>query len=165
MSKFVFFYGHQKGKKYACLSNWYPAQFEKNGNIFSNTEQYMMYRKALLMGDLEMSEKILKTGDPRKAKALGRKVSNWDEEKWVKNREQIMYDGCMLKFSNPENIEMRNELLSTRGKSCVECSPYDRIWGIGMNMNDSSKEDENNWKGLNLLGKTLDKVREQLNKV
>ena len=161
-SNYVFFYGHTSGNPFGCFSNWYPSRFEKDGLTFENTEQYMMYRKALLMGDEAMSEKILTTPDPKAVKALGRKVKNWDETKWVSNREQIMYDGCLAKFSSPNNIEMKNLLLSTGDKHLVEASPYDRIWGIGMRSTSPGVNDPKNWKGMNLLGKTLDKVKDSL---
>jgi ribA/ribD-fused uncharacterized protein len=159
MTEFVFFYGHTPGKPYACFSNWYPARFEKDGLTFENTEQYMMYRKAMLMGDREMAAKILKTPDPKSVKALGRKVKNWDENKWVNNREQIMFDGCLAKFSAPENLTMKQMLLSTGDKRLAEASPYDKIWGIGMRDTAPGVNDPKNWKGLNLLGKALDKVK------
>lgn len=159
---FVFFYGHTEGKKHACFSNWYPSPFTKDGIRFENTEQYLMYRKALLMGDNSIALQILKTPDPKDVKALGRKVKNWDEEKWIAHREQIMYDGCLAKFSNPENVALKNELLATYPKRLVEASPYDTIWGIGLGANDERAKQQSNWKGLNLLGKTLDKVRNNL---
>ena len=38
-------------------------------------------------------------------------------------------------------------------------SPYDKIWGIGMEENDPGIEDPANWKGLNLLGHAIMTVR------
>lgn len=164
MSKeeFLFFYGHTPDKEYACFSNWYPSEFTKDSQKFANTEQYMMYRKAKLMGDNEMAEKILGEGDPKRVKALGRKVRNWNEELWVAHREEVMYDGCLAKFSEPSNAKLKEELLSTGCKCLVEASPYDKIWGIGMNRTHKDRFDRSKWKGMNLLGKTLNRVRETL---
>jgi len=159
---YILFYGHTKDKKYACFSNWYHSPFKKDGVIYQNTEQYMMYKKALLMGDDVIALKILRNGDPKECKSLGRNVKNWDENKWVANREQIMYDGCMAKFSDSENETIKQELLSTYPKKLVEASPYDKIWGIGLSVTDERAKNEKEWKGLNLLGKTLDKVRDDL---
>lgn len=160
MSDFVFFFGHSSTNPFGCLSNWYPSKFTKDGIDFSNTEQYMMYRKALLMGDASSAQKIVSQPNPKKVKSLGRKVKPWDEKLWIEHREQIVYDGCLAKFS--QNPDMLQVLLSTVGKKCVEASPYDRVWGIGMRATSPGVNDSKNWKGLNLLGKTLDKVRASL---
>ena len=156
-SNYVFFWGHSKNNRYGCLSNWYPASFVKDAVSFSNTDQYMMYRKALLMGDDGIVNKILVECDPKRVKSLGRKVKNWNEELWIQHREQIMYDGCLAKFQ--ANSDMKAVLLSTGEKQLVEASPFDSIWGIGMRAKSNGVEDPENWKGLNLLGKTLDKVK------
>jgi len=56
--------------------------------------------------------------------------------------------------------ELKKLLLSDKykGKSFVEGSPVDNIWGIGIHEDDAS-DDTSNWKGQNLLGKALDTVR------
>ena len=159
-SDYLFFWGHSPSNPYGCLSNWYPSRFIKDGETFENTEQYMMYRKAVLMGDTISAQKILAQPNPKKVKSLGRKVKPWDEQKWIQHREQIMYDGCLAKFS--QNADPREILLSTIGKQCVEASPYDRVWGVGMRASSPGLNDPKNWKGLNLLGKALDKVKTTL---
>lgn len=58
----------------------------------------MMAEKARLMGDFNILNKILSTNDPKKQKSLGRKVKNWDEDKWIQHREQIVIRGNMAKF-------------------------------------------------------------------
>lgn len=72
-----------------------------------------------------------------------------------------MMDALRLKFTQSE--EARNELLNTKylDKSFVEASPIDSIWGIGMGENDSNRLDTSKW-GLNLLGKCLDRIRQEL---
>ena len=41
----------------------------------------------------------------------------------------------------------------------------DRIWGIGLAANDEKVNDPNLWRGLNLLGFALMRVRESLGRV
>lgn len=156
----VLFYGHSKGKPYACFSNWYPAPFQVDGLPFANTEQYMMYRKALLMGDDQTAAKVLREPNPKNVKALGRKVTPWKEDVWCQHREQIMFDGCLAKFE--QNPELKRELLSTHPRRLAEASPFDRIWGIGMGATTAGASDPTKWKGLNLLGIVLERVRSQL---
>ena len=86
-------------------------------------------------------------------------VKNFDEEVWNQLKYQIMYEAVKAKFSNP--ILMK-KLIDTKDKILVEASPYDKIWGIGLNETDAKKTLPTNWIGENLLGKVLMQVREEL---
>ena len=44
----------------------------------------------------------------------------------------------------------------------AECSPYDKKWGIGIDIKDPDRTDVSKWKGENILGRVLMKVREEL---
>jgi len=44
----------------------------------------------------------------------------------------------------------------------AEASPTDTRWGIGMKSTDPGAHNPSNWKGQNLLGMVLMRVREQL---
>ncbi len=52
--------------------------------------------------------------------------------------------------------------METDTKTLVEASPVDIIWGVGIHEKDDAILDESNWKGQNLLGKVLMKVRTEL---
>ena len=45
----------------------------------------------------------------------------------------------------------------------AECVVKDRIWGIGLSMKDEDRFCMDRWKGQNLLGKILMRVRKKLN--
>jgi hypothetical protein len=159
----LFFWGHtEHGSKVtkACLSNFYPCEFEFNDKMFNFSEQCFMYQKALLFNDYEIAGQILKETDVRKIKALGRKVKDFDNELWDKHKEDFMYNACYAKFS--QNDRLKDFLLGTGNREIVEASPVDNIWGIGFS-SDDAMENINKW-GQNLLGKTLMKVREELRK-
>ena len=154
--------------KHVCFwnewpSNWHPAEFdiEVNGTMchFHNTEQYFMYMKAIVFGDEEIAKQILADGDPKKVKALGRKVQNYDEQVWNEKRYQVMLKANVAKFS--QNEDLKQLLLSKEyeGHGFVEASPYDKVWGVRMYESNPDIDDESKWKGLNLLGKVLDETR------
>jgi len=158
--KYIFFWGD-------FPSNWYPCHFivEHDGKKleFFNSEQYFMYEKAKTFGDEETAMKILLEGDnPKQAKTLGRMVKNYDDDIWNEKRYQVMVDANMYKYSQSE--ELKEMLLNEEfnGKSFVEASPIDKIFGVGLGENDPLIDDENNWRGQNLLGKVLNEVREKL---
>ena len=67
-----------------------------------------------------------------------------------------------MKAKFEQNKHILSELFATENTELVEASPYDTIWGIGRSMNDPLALDKESWKGTNLLGKILTKVRDEL---
>jgi ribA/ribD-fused uncharacterized protein len=153
--RFTFFFRPE-----APFSQWHPARFELGGHAFVCAEQYMMYGKAALFGDAEIGAEILAAAAPRQHKALGRKVRNFNDAIWKAHREPIVADGSRAKFT--QNPELRHALLETAGTELVEASPFDRIWGIGLAATDPRAENPSQWRGQNLLGKILTRLRDEL---
>lgn len=145
-------------KSTSPFSNWYLSNFEAEGHTFNCAEQYLMWLKSKLFEDEKIASQILNTLSPKDQKALGRKVKNFDEKIWNKNREKIMQKVLFAKFSSSDKL--KQTLLNTEDKILVEASPWDAIWGIGMDEKDALKSKQK-W-GLNLLGKSLMAVRNQL---
>lgn len=155
---FVFFWKPDQPNGY--LGNWFNAPFHANGIHFYTSEHYMMYHKALLMGDQEIANAIIQNPDPSTAKKLGSRVKPWNEEIWIRERCRIMYEACYAKFS--AHLGLRNLLIATGDAVIAEASPLDKIWGIGIGVTNKDSANPQQWKGLNLLGKVLMKVREDL---
>ena len=63
----------------------------------------------------------------------------------------------MRKIRNPA---MQNHLLGAGDRLLTENSPYDTIWGIGYRADHENANCSPSWRGLNLLGKTLQIVNE-----
>lgn len=141
----------------SMFSNWYPIQFEYKGHQFHNSEQAFMWEKANFFNDEEIANEILQTPNPGRNKALGRKVKNFNGDKWMEVCLDIMIEVNMSKWA-----EMPQDIIDTGDKIIVEASPYDKIWGIGLKPQDDKVLDEKNWDGLNLLGLALMKVRDNL---
>lgn len=64
------------------------------------------------------------------------------------------------KFS--QNEELKEWLLRTFPRTLVEASPMDRIWGIGLAKEDHRAWNKQTWRGQNLLGQILTRVRDNL---
>ncbi len=161
---YLCFWGHRQKTPEkidkSCLSQWYPAKFEIDGVDYQNTEQYMMAQKAKLFKDENIFQQILHTDDPKKIKALGRQVKNYQDEIWIAHRYEIVVQGNLAKFS--QNNHLQQFLLSTSEQIIVEASPVDQIWGIGLAADHADAMNPLKWKGLNLLGFALMDVRKQL---
>jgi ribA/ribD-fused uncharacterized protein len=100
------------------------------------------------------------SANPRTIKNLGRQVKNFDEKIWESYREMIVYNGNLCKFTQSPNL--KGVLLETADSIIAEASPYDCIWGIGLSETDPAAKNQAKWRGLNLLGIALMKVRETL---
>ena len=162
-AEFLFFWGHTPkdttiGKH--VLSQWWPATFSIDDQRYPTAEHYMMAQKARLFGDDETHVKILAAGTPSKAKAFGRRVRGFDEQRWMTHRFQIAVRGNTAKFA--QNPELKDWLIGTGSLVLVEASPLDKIWGIGLAASDKRALDPRTWRGLNLLGFALMKVRAAL---
>ena len=152
---FTFFFG-----QYCPLSNFYPAKFTLDGNTFNCTEQFIQFSKAQLFGDQKTAADILLETDPVKQKSLGRKVINFDLKKWQDAIPNLITRGIAQKIE--ENVAVKNFLQDTGDTEIVEASIRDRIFGIGLSLTDKNKTDKTKWNGMNLQGKMLQEIRENL---
>jgi hypothetical protein len=59
-----------------------------------------------------------------------------------------------------QNLDLMAELVETSPKLLVEACP-DRIWGIGVHLDDPRLNDPKNWTGKNCFGKLLTAVRDE----
>lgn len=170
----VLFYGHSPKRSNRFFSNFAPSDFTVDTNtirgacdlgVFNGpvmlhwSEQYLMLGKALLFGDAASAVKIITARSPDVVKALGRKVAGFNEEVWERERSNIMVAGLMLKFGAEP---LRSYLLETGDALMVECSPTDKIWGVGLKIGDLGAFRPETWKGKNLLGLALMEARKRL---
>ncbi len=159
--QYLFFWGHQPtsdkpiGKW--CLSQWFPAPFVIDSIEYPTAEHFMMAEKARLFGDHDTLQQILVAPHPGAAKALGRQVQGFDEGVWLQQRFEIVVRGNRAKFAQDE--QLRAYLRNTNDKVLVEASPTDTVWGIGLAEDDRNASNPAAWRGENLLGFALMKVR------
>jgi ribA/ribD-fused uncharacterized protein len=142
-------------------SQWFESPFEAEGQKFNCTEQYMMYKKAMLFGDEGVANAIMKTRNPSDQKALGRQVRNFNSEVWNQHAIDIVSEGNYQKFKQNPNL---SEILLGKhlNKEIVEASPKDKIWGIGLHYSDEACDDKSKWQGTNWLGISIMNARERL---
>lgn len=131
----------------------------------------MMYQKAMLFGDIEQAEKVTaftripENGVPDKTwdedmkaiKQLGRGVKNFVPDIWDAQCEEIVTRGLLAKFS--QNMDAWNALMDSGDAVICEAASYDKIWGIGLSIDNPGVHDVTKWQGKNLLGQSLMNVR------
>ncbi len=163
--KHVFFY-----RNHCPFSNFFlPCRFlysyQGEMHTFFSSEQAFMWSKAKLFEDEEIAKKILSPegrDSPMFCKKMGRLVKNYDDEKWSEVRYGIFVQVNLAKFTQNEKLKIF--LIDHRfdNKTFVEASPHDKIWGIGMGIEEEGIDDEKNWKGQNLMGKCITEVRDMI---
>jgi len=161
---YVYFWGHRTSRDgsltKSCLSQWFEAAFIVDGITYPTAEHFMMAEKARVFGDHATRDQVLRANTPAQAKALGRAVTNFDDETWNAARFGIVVQANLGKFG--QNLALRDFLLRTGDQVLVEAGPVDRVWGIGFAADDTRAHDPATWQGENLLGFALMQVRHQL---
>lgn len=161
---YFFFWGHTPkipgAVDKSCLSQWFPASFVVNDKLYHTAEHWMMAKKAELFKDEEALSQILSTTKPGTAKALGRKVRDFDKTAWDANAYKFVVEGNVHKFS--QHGTLKEFLLKTGNKIVVEASPRDFIWGIGLGQDRREALNPNTWRGTNWLGFALMETRDAL---
>ena len=120
----------------------------------------MMAKKALLFKDIESLQKIMNSNSPKEQKLYGRQVRGFDPIKWESVCKKYVYEANHAKFT--QNKSMLDELLSYGEREIVEASPSDKIWGIGLGVDDPRIHDKSKWQGTNWLGEIITQLRADL---
>ena len=163
-AEIIYFYGHHKNAKYGLFSQFYPCHFVKDNISYCCAEQWMMSGKARTFHDNETLESILSNSDPKTIKRLGRKVGkpatahNFNGQQWDAVKYNIVLEGNRLKFN--QNERLKKTLISTGSSQLVEAAGNDRVWGIGISVEEAKNGKK--WNGENLLGKALMEVRQEI---
>lgn len=162
--EYLYFWGHQPSKNVkitkSCFSQWCESSFTVDDVFYPTAEHWMMAAKARLFEDEEILAEILVASDAKTAKALGRKVQDFNDDVWKENARRLVTEGNVAKFS--QNEELKAFLMGTGDSVLTEASPYDRIWGIGLKADDKRAKHPDTWQGQNLLGFALMDVRDAL---
>jgi ribA/ribD-fused uncharacterized protein len=134
--------------EYDFLSNLFEEEVIHNGIKYPSAEHAF---QAMKTSDVNEQSKIIEASSPSKAKLLGRKLTIKDN--WEKIQEKEMYEVCLSKFKNNENL--KKKLLDTGNLTLVNGnSGGDNYWGMYI--------DKDIMDGDNKLGRILMQVREEL---
>lgn len=133
-------------KEYRFLSNFHICNVEVDGIMYPSSEHAFMAMKTIVP---VIREYIATLDTPGKAKKYGRTIPLRDH--WDGIKVGMMYKVCFEKFY--QNIDLKEALLSTGNKYLEESNYWnDNFWG----------SDNSTGGGLNMLGKVLMAVREDI---
>ena len=141
------------------FSNFHNCPIEVEKETFHSSEQYIQLQKARYFKDDQLVEEIKNSESALQCKKLGREVLNYNVEKWSEVAEEQCYAGILAKFE--QNPELKQMLLGTSEKKIGESSP-DLLWGTGIHLRTKTCLDRDKWKGKNIMGKMLEKIREKI---
>lgn len=160
----IFFW--KENNKFGFLSNFYISYFTDANNVkYCCNEQYFIANKCLLFDcdNKTLYQNIMRARLPYTIKKYGRQVENFDKLIWDKEKYEIMKTAIRYKFS--QNKKLKKKLIETGNKNIYEASNYDKVWGIGMTLQEAKEIEEANFPGDNLLGKALMEIREEFKKI
>jgi ribA/ribD-fused uncharacterized protein len=144
---------------YRHFSNMSEHKITIDDVEFKTVEHYFQAMKAREFEDTELYQKILKTKTPKAAKAIGQKIANFKPEVWDKRKDDVMEKGVRTKFV--QHPTLRKQLVETGDRMIGEANPRDTYWGIGTSMNLEKAKIPSKWRGKNMMGKLLMKLREE----
>ena len=142
------------------FSNQFPAPFTYMGIRFETVEQFLYYMRAVFGRSKATAEKVLACGgDSSALSKASKKQRILENNSWEAVRPQIMRIGMRQKFL--QNPELRKKLLGTGFRLLVETSREGIIERL-IPGNEDWTRDPGKWKGRNIAGKALMKVRADL---
>lgn len=159
---FIFFWKVDKKEEInkSCLSPWYPVIFFINAKEYESLEKYLTdCQYKLHGGDYDNEYKFLGYTN-NQIKKYNKSLKKYTSDDWEVEQGIFLDEGNFAKFS--QNEDLRNFLVSTEGKILVYANPNDSNLGIGMKENSSDAILPSKWKGLNLLGFSLMKIRDKI---
>jgi ribA/ribD-fused uncharacterized protein len=184
------FYSHNRDRKYRrvnynsahiVFSNFYEHAFDfdfdrlpevalnfafTNINVdgtrvlVPSSEHAIMLCKAVLFKDYDAFGQIQRAASPADAKKLGRIIHSFNQVVWDLHKESIALQCVLQKFMSDDGL--KTTLLGTHETILCEATTGDRIWGIGLDVDDPIIDTVSEWRGLNMLGAALMAARSGL---
>jgi ribA/ribD-fused uncharacterized protein len=155
-----FFAGNPALSEFKVFTVEHEAPLQIDGITFPTVEHYYQWSKAKQFGDAGAQAKILKTPSAKSVKAIGRKVTPFDEAQWKDRKDTVMRAALRAKLM--QHPEILKTLRDTGDRPLAEADPRSKYWGIGTSSDTSKAKDPARWPGQNRLGKLLEELRTEM---
>ena len=142
--------------EHSVFSNLSPCEIQYRDVDYTSLEQALQHQKAVGCGENKVADSILAETDPYEIMNLSKQLN--PSKDWNKGVTKMVLELLTLKF----NDERRARTLTrTQGKHLYECT-FNPIFGVGRHMGNVSNLTFDKVKGGNMLGRLLEKVREEI---
>lgn len=146
--------------KNSPLSNHHASPFSLEGQRFVCVEQYLAVHRAFLANDKASARQAMGHSDPVQHKLILNALKNNQPEVWKEKAEGIILEATRAKFT--QNSHLADFLVATHPLQIGEAS-MDEFWGTGLTLENKEAMNPAKWsKNGNLLGRTLERIREEL---
>ena len=145
------------------MVNFHAVEFELDGVIYRNSEQYIQQQKAIMFEDRVAEAKIMSSSTPLQCKFEGRKIRGFNQQAWNDQAKSMCSPGIEAKFA--QNEWLRKLLISTSNDILAEAC-HDNVWGSGKPLFHVDCTDQNKWSTPcrpGILGEMLMSIRKKLN--
>lgn len=146
--------------KHSPLSNHYPSSFQVECQWFACVEQYLAVCRAQLAGDELSARNAMESQDPADHKVILNSLRSNQPRVWRERAEEYILQATRAKFG--QNERLADFLIETHPLQLGEASK-NQMWGIGLSLDSTEVLDSSKWNSYgNLLGRTLERVRDEL---
>ena len=146
--------------KDSAFSNFYPCVFDLDNISFNCVEQYLSYKKAMSFDATDIAGEIMTTYDPSQQKQKAKRLAKYDEIAWRSQVPDLLSTALHAKFS--QDADLAHQLLLTGDTTIGEANAHDVFYGIGMALHNPNALDPTKWRGMNIQGELLMKLRATL---
>jgi ribA/ribD-fused uncharacterized protein len=148
---------------YGYLSMKWDIVLNIDDVMYNSAYQALMASMAIYFEDETNLTKILSSTNPDDIKYNYTDISGNPDDieiKWNIQLKRLLFDINLEKFN--QHPELAQKLIETGNSRLGYYEPDDNQLGIGISLDDERSKDPNKWSGQNLLGITLEQIREQI---
>lgn len=158
----VIFFKLPDTNEYGYMSLEWPVIITFNGTRYKSAKHALLGELAKNFKDMAMFGRIQATEDPEALAYNYSDSKGATKEAWDSKRAELVQKITREKYK--QNPELGEKLVETGDVVIAADVIDDTLFGIGRSMEDPKAMKPRKWTGQNLLGKTTEKVRSQLQK-
>lgn len=156
----VIFFKLPDTNEFGFLTMEWPVDFDFNSIRYRSAKHALLGELAKEFNDTAMFTRIQATEDPAAIAYTYEDTPGTTEEAWNMKRNTLIQQITREKFI--QHPELAEQLIQTGEATLAADVIDDTLFGIGLSMDDSKALRPKSWTGQNLLGKTLQAIRNEL---